>query len=150
MTENNAIELNGHPTITRIAFSSAKLPKQYEAMVYSKWLRSLRFGNPIMKQLQSDVYYREYHKHITMLMGKPSSIVTMAVLSDDHDIVLGFCVTREDVLDYVHVHKDHRKQGIAKMIVPDDITTFTHITLTAMQIWRGNPKYKELKFNNFA
>ncbi len=74
----------------------------------------------------------------------------LAVLSDDPDVVLGFSVSREDVLDYVYVHKDQRRLGIARKLLPPHFTTFSHITLTAMEIWHKNPKYKQLKFNPFA
>ncbi len=133
-----------------ISFSSKELPEKYVAMVYSKWLRSLRFGNPLFKAIDSNVYYNQYHHYIEILLCKPSSVTRLAVLSDDHDVALGFSVSREDVLDFVHVHKDQRKQGIAKKLVPAKTTTFSHITLTAIDIWRKNSKYKHLKFNPFA
>ncbi len=133
-----------------VSYPAKELPEQYTSMVYSKWLRSLRFGNPVFKAIETDAYYRQYHAYLEMLMKKPDSLIKLAVLSDDHDVVLGFSVSREDVIDYIHVHKDHRRQGIAKKLLPPGITTMSHTTLTALQIWRENPKYKHLKFNPFA
>ncbi len=133
-----------------VAFKGRELPLAYEALVFSRWLRSLRFGNPIFSKVDSKEYYDNYHPFITNLLKKPDATVRLAVLSDDMDVALGFSVVREDVLDYVHVQKDHRKHGIAKKLVPEGITTFTHITNTALQIWQGNEKYRHLKFNTFA
>lgn len=138
------------PTYSIVAYPAKELPKQYIAMVYSKWLRSLRFGNPLFKQVVSEEFYKQYHSYLEMLMAKPDSVVRVAVLTDDPDVALGFSVAREDVLDYVHVHKDNRQLGIAKKLLPPRVATFTHITTTAMQIWRSKPKYKHLKFNPFA
>ncbi len=138
------------PSYSIIVFPGSKLPSQYIPMLFSRWLRSLRFGNPLFKKVRSKDYFRNYHTYIEKLLSKPDSQVRLAVLSDDHDVVLGFSVSREDVLDYVHVHTDYRKIGIGAKLIPEGITTFTHLTETATNIWQYNEKYKELKFNPFA
>lgn len=137
-----------------IFFRGPDLPEAYRPMIYSKWLRSLRYGNPAFKIIDSDQYYKNYRLVIEHLLAKPSSIVLLAALSDDHDVVLGFSVHREDVLDYIYVHKDCRKIGIGTKLMPEGITTFKHFTLTAGAIWQNKDpakqKYKHLKFNPFA
>lgn len=141
-----------NPSYSIISYSSNMLPVQYTSLIFSKWLRSLRFGNPLFKNIDSDEFYKQYHAYLERLLDKPGSTIKLAVLTDDHDVVLGFSVVREDVLDYIYVHKDQRNQGIAKSLMPSNITTFSHITNTAMMIWQrdNNPKYKHLKFNPFA
>lgn len=139
------------PTYTIITVPSSNLGDQYKPMVYSRWLRSLRYGNNIFKKMSSNDYYKNYHAFIGKLMDKPDSIVRMAVLSDDHDVVLGFAVSREDVLDYIHVHSDYRRQGIGHLLLPSKVTTFTHLTSYAIAIWQGkDSEYKHLKFNPYA
>jgi hypothetical protein len=134
-------------TYTVIAYSARTLPDQYRNMIYAKWLRSLRFGNDYFKLIDSDDYYLTYHRYITNLMQQPSATVRLAVLSDDRDVVLGFAVTRGNILDYVHVHKDHRKCKIGTHLIPCGIDTITHLTRTAMAIWGS--KYSNWKFNPF-
>lgn len=138
------------PTYSIVIHNSCQLPTNYEAFVFSKWLRSLRFGNPLFGKIDSDDYYKNYHIYLSNLLKKPDSKIRLAVLSDDHDIVLGFAVSREDVLDYIYVHMDYGKIGIGSTLMPHGITTFTHITLAVLDIWQNNPKYKSLKFNPFA
>lgn len=138
------------PSYTILSFPSSKLPEQYTALIYSRWLRSLRFGNNLFKKIDSDQYYKHYHSFIEVLLAKPDSVTRLAVLSDDHDVVLGFAVYREDVLDYVHVGADYRLIGIATKLMPIGITTFTHITLTVIGVWPNHETYKHLKFNPFA
>lgn len=137
------------PTYSIIAFPAYDIPKAYEALVYSKWLRSLRYGNKLFSRTDSDAYYLAYHAYLKSLMENGKSILSLAVLTEDHDVVLGFSVSREHILDYVHVHKDHRNQGIASRLIPKEITTFTHLTKTAERIWDNNPKYQKLIFNPF-
>lgn len=134
-----------------ISFKGSKLPRKYEPLLFSRWLRSLRFGSPLYKKMPSKEYFDNYHKFIENLLIKPDAIVRLAVLTEDHDNVLGFSVCREDVLDYVHVHTNNRRVGIAKALVPENITTFSHLTGPALVIWQSPAsKYKHLKFNPFA
>lgn len=136
------------PTYTIITMPASNLGDQYKPMVYSRWLRSLRYGNNLFKKISSNEYYKSYHAYIDKLMEKPDSLVRLAVLSDDHDVVLGFSVSREDVLDYIHVHSDYRRVGIARSLLSKRITTFTHLTSFAITVWQGkDSKYKHLKFN---
>lgn len=158
---SEATELDSHLLV--ISYPGKDFPTAYQALVFSKWLRSLRFGNPLFAKVSGNDYYQNYHKYIQNLLNKPDTIVRFAVLNDNKDIVLGFSCSREDVLDYVHVHKDHRKQGLAKLLVPSNITTITHITKDALSILETNPHYKliakpedhqegrrSFKFNPFA
>lgn len=137
-------------TYSIIVFPASKIPQTFLPLIFSKWLRSLRFGNHLFEAVDSDIYYKVYHVYIENLLKKPDSVVRLAVLSDDPDIVLGFSVSREDVLDYVHVHKDHRKTGIGTKLIPEGITTMTHLTKTAINIWQNKNRYKQWKFNPFA
>lgn len=133
-----------------ISYKTSALPEAYAPMIYARWLRSLWKGNATFHKVSKHTYYENYPKFINNLLDKPDSLVRLAVLSDDHDVVLGFSISREDVLDYVHVHTDYRRLGIARLLLPSGTTTFSHITATAIAIWQGNPKYKHLKFNPFA
>ncbi len=135
-------------TYSVISYRSQDLPEQYTAMVFSKWLRSLRFGNDWFKDIGSDAYYKHYHNYLGRLLSSPDSIIRLAVLSDNHDIALGFSVNRKEVLDYVHVHKDYRGKGIAKKLMPAGISTISHTTHMAKQIMSHNDKYKFI-FNPF-
>jgi hypothetical protein len=134
-------------TYSVISFPAKDLPQQYEALVFARWLRSFRFGNSFIKKTDPTEYYKQYHKYIEMLLKKPESVVRLAALSDDHDVVLGFSVTRGLILDYVHVQVDHRRTGIAKKLVPKDVAVTTHMTQLAQGIWQA--KYKYLTFNPF-
>lgn len=138
------------PTYDIIVHHGHKLPQQYVPLIFVKWLQSLRHGNPLFEKIKSDEYYKHYHTFIENLMKKPDSLIRLAVLSDDHDVVLGFSASREDVLDYVQVQRDYRRIGVARALIPAGITTFTHLTKTAMNIWQDNQHYKHLKFNPFA
>lgn len=131
-----------------ISFHGNELPEQYVGLVYSKWMRSLRYGNDFFKMIDSDSYYEAYESYIRTTLNRPSSLVRLGVLADDDDVVLGFSVSRWPILDYIHVHRDFRRSGIGTHLVPTGIETITHITNTGLSIWGS--KYGRVKFNPFA
>lgn len=133
-----------------LSYPAKDTPKTYLPLIYSSWLYSLRCGNPSYAKLDKNEYFTKYHLFIENLMDKPDSVVRLAVLSDDHDVVLGWSVSREDVLDYVRVQKDYRRMGIAKKLMPPKLTAFSHVTITALKIWQRTPKYRYLEFNPHA
>ncbi len=126
-------------------------------MIYSKWLRSLRFGNDYFKLADAAAYYEAYQRYITNILQVAT--VRLAVISDDEDVVIGFAVVRNNILDYVHVLRlrlksitgfdvvDYRRRGIGTKLVPKNIDTVTHLTRTALTIWGS--KYSHWKFNPF-
>lgn len=136
------------PTYTVLGFFGQRLPQEYEALIFSKWLRSLRKGNDYFHIAEAADYYKIYHAYIEKLLNKPGMRVRIAVLSDDPDVVLGFSCAREDVLDYVYIQPEQRGQKLTGMLIPDNITAFTHMTKTWLPIWQA--KYKHWKFNPFA
>lgn len=120
----------------------------YRAMIYSKWLYSLRYGNDFFRMMEDKSFYRNYRAHIERILALPNTVVHVASIAGDHDVALGFSVCRPKVLDYVHVHKDQRLQGIARRLIPADTERVTHMTRTGLLLW-GTKDHK-MKFDPFA
>jgi GNAT superfamily N-acetyltransferase len=116
-------------------------------MVLSKWLRSLRYGNDYFRLIDAQAYFRVYHDYIEGILARSRTRMRLAVLTDDHDVVLGFAAHEGGILHYVHVHKDMRKQGIGRALLPDDIDTITHVTNIGLSIWGS--KFPAWKLNPF-
>lgn len=135
-------------TYTVIAYPADVFPEDKRGLIFSKWLRSLRHGNDYFKLIEPKAYYLTYHRYIEALLERGDAMVRLAVLTEDPDVVLGFSVSRGRTLDYVHVHKDQRRQGIGTRLVPPGIDTMSHVTRTGLSIWAN--KYGHWKFNPFA
>lgn len=135
-------------TFSILHHHAAILPANYIPMLFSKWMRSLKSGNHFYKYARPSSFYDHYHRFITHLINQPTAQVTLAVLSDDHDVVLGFSVHRGAVLDYVYVHPEQRGQKMSNHLIPSGITTFTHITRIGEIIWKA--KYPDWIFDPFA
>ncbi len=131
-----------------IRYAASSLPEDYLGLIYSRWKRSLRYGNEYFRLVKPAAYYCAYDRYISRILSGPGATVRLAVLEDDGDVVLGFSVSRGSILDYVHVHKHQRRAGIGRSLVPAGIETITHLTNTGLRIWSN--KYPEWAFNPFA
>jgi GNAT superfamily N-acetyltransferase len=129
-------------------YSGNTLPARYHSLIYSKWLRSLKYGNDYYKLIDNEAYYKAYHTYIERLLAMPLMQVRLATLSDDDDIVLGFSCSRGITLDYVHVHKDYRRHGIGSTLLPQNVEVITHLTHNGMSFWTA--KCPNAKFNPFV
>jgi hypothetical protein len=143
------------PTVETLQESSYKvivelgstLSGAYRNMVYSKWLRRFRFGNDYIKLIDSDAYYQAYTSYITSILNREYTVVRLAILTDDPDVVLGFSVSEKKTLHFCVVNPFNRKQGIAKSLVPFEVEVITHLTKTGLTIW--NNKMPKAIFNPF-
>lgn len=128
-----------------IVYEGGKLPDNYKPMIYSKWLRSLKYGNDYFRLIDQGSYFRAYNAFVQARIKEAT--IRLAVLTDNEDVVLGWSAQRGNVLDYVHVQRDFRQQGIGTQLLGPDITTITHITKQGFSFW--NNRLKEAKFNPF-
>lgn len=132
-----------------LRYAGYNLPDRYYNFVKSKWMNSYRYGNDYIKLCYSPSYFAAYSHYIDALMAtKANVVVRIAALNSDLDVALGFSVARGNTLDYVHVHKDCRRQGIGKHLVPAGIDTITHLTKVGLKLWPL--KLATAKFNPFA
>lgn len=113
-----------------------------KSFIYSTWLKGTYYGNDFMNSVVKEVFFREYSKYIDNLLQK--SLVIVACLVDDQSVILGYSVSRQNVLDFVFVKAAWRRKGIANSVVPKEINTVTTITKSGNSIrlkkgWSFNP-----------
>lgn len=121
-------------------------PGDYNFIV-STWLIGLRHGNDWFSEIRKDAYYEYYHAVITAMLKKPNMIVSVACLKDDPEVILGYSVHHDNVLDWVHVKGAWRHIGIAKGLVPTNTKEVSHLTRAGREILK---KHKGVTFNPFA
>lgn len=130
-----------------VMYAASALPPNYRSMIFSRWLRSLRFGNHYFTMIDSTTYFDTYHRYIQSLFLRPTSAIRLAVLKDNHDVCLGWSFSEPNKLHYVHVQRDYRRHGICSQLMPKPMTSFSHITRQWYDIWKN--KYKDAIFNPF-
>lgn len=129
-----------------ISFKGTALPTQFENMIFAKFLRTLKYGNHYFRLIDKDAYFPRYHAYIESLLNRESSIVKLAVLTSDPDVVLGWALIEPGILHYVWVDSAQRNQGIARTLCSEPFGVITHITNIGASIFS---KLKDVKFNPF-
>lgn len=116
--------------------------------IYSTWLKGLRFGCEWFGDIESRSYFTNYHKVIEVILARSNLSIKIAALREDPNTILGYCVysTQENkkILHWAFTKKAWRKTGIAKHLVPSDITQCSHLTKVGRAI-----KPKEWIFDPF-
>lgn len=115
--------------------------------ILATWLRGLRYGNSWFEDIDSASYFSYYHNVIEIVLNNPATTVKIACLKEDPDVLIAYSVYSHDRLDWVFCKKNWRNIGVAKSLVPENITTVTHLTDTARSILKTR---KGIKFNPFA
>lgn len=136
--ENVDIETNEPKTTYKvIRFQASRLPEQYQNLVLSKFLRSLRYGNQYFSFIDAHPYFEMYGRYFKNVLQRPDAVIRLAVLSDDEDVVLGWSLIEAHTLHYVYVNKDNRKLGIGKSLTETNLPfdTITHLTAIGLSIW---------------
>jgi len=92
----------------------------------STFLKGLFYGSKFFGMIDQEAYFTNYEKFIKQLMIK--STVQIACLADDKDVILAYCIYKDNVIHFSFTKKSYRKLGIAKLLYPSGIDTCSHIT----------------------
>lgn len=125
--------------------------EQYKALILATWLRSLKHGSEFFGMVDGKTFFEVYRRVVMALLNRSTASVRLAVLGDDHDVVVGWSVFEGKVLHFVYVRPGEknmspRRHGIGTALVPKDFEVITHMTRIGKSIWK---KYPEVKFNPF-
>jgi hypothetical protein len=119
----------------------------YLGLIISNWLTTLRYTNDWFKFIDEDTYFKVYGQVVRALLNKSSCQIRIAVLSDDEDVCLGFCLYEGKTVHYCFVQRDQRKQGIARSLLPAEFFKITHLTVPGVVIWKN--KFPHAIFDPF-
>lgn len=115
--------------------------------ILATWLRGLRYGNSWFEAIDQKTYFEFYQRVIETILARPDTVVKVACLKEDPEVILGYAVYAGGRLDWVFVKKAWRSIGVAKSLVPQDITVVSHLTEVGKSIMRRHPP---MVFNPFA
>ena len=148
---NKGMEAGGNGisqnTASIISFSGKDLPESYRNMILAKWLNNHWSDNDLYRLMERGPYFSYYQKFLEKLFLLDDFLFRLAVLTDDHDIVLGWSAMDNDTLHYVFVNTDYRNLGFMRLLVPIRPSRITHITKRMLKIWPA--KFPDAVFNPF-
>lgn len=109
--------------------------------IYSTWLKSLYFGNSWFRQIDKVIFFKKYARIIDDLIR--CSTVEVACFTDQPDIIVGYIVYFGPTMHWVYVKKSWRMLGVANMLIPQKISTISHLTKLGKVIrkeeWKFDP-----------
>lgn len=94
--------------------------------------------------IPQDEFMASYHQYLDILFLRPNINISVACLSSDPDVILGFSVSEPQILHFVFVKPHWRRIGIATQLVPKDINVVTGFTrvgdiIRRKKSWAFNP-----------
>lgn len=129
-----------------IVYKTLELPQEYHNLIIAPFLNSLRYGNDLFKLIDKQAYFTSYSKYIQLLLQRPNAQVKLAILSDR--TVIGWSMVEKNIVHYVWVKKEVRRNGVGRSLLPKEFDTITHVTNKAIGIWVNY--YKDVKFDPFS
>lgn len=130
--------------LTQIIIRPAELSDKN--LILSTWLKGNYFGNAYFLQVPSEVYYKEYAKHIIRVLGQSNVIIQVACDKKDRSWIVGFAVVEAHALHWVYVKKDYRCNGVATLLLRGQEIKSTKSTT---KVGKAITEYKRLTFNPF-
>lgn len=114
--------------------------------IFSTWLRGLKHANDYFELIENAAYFKNQHDIIERILNDFEVVVLVACLKEDPSVVLGYCVYKNERLDWVFVKKSWRSIGLARDLVPPGITTVSHFTKVGQSLLRKHPN---VRFNPY-
>lgn len=108
------------------------------AFICNSWSKGVRFGlsSPdkcqhvdLMREIPLDIFIPAYRDFINAIIERRYTLIQIACLEDDLDVILGYSVSEPAVMHWIFVKDVWRNQGIGKMLYPEGITHCTNLTL---------------------
>lgn len=119
--------------------------------ILATMLRGLYYGNTWFGAIPKNIFMQRYHTILERLLAHPDTVVTIACLKDDAEVVLGYSIYRKThdtiILDYIFVKSAWRRIGIAKSLLPNNIFAVTHLTRPGASIMKS--KLPNIPYNPF-
>lgn len=116
-----------------------------QAFVYATFLRGLYYGSSWYGTINKKSFMDNYPAVLDKILEKDNTQLKIACLSQDENVILGYCIVEGPVLHWIAVKEAWRGQGIAKkLLAGSEITHVTHLTKVGSLIskqkgWIHNP-----------
>lgn len=119
--------------------------------VIATFLRGLYFGDSWFSLVPKTIFMANYHTVAHNLLNHPKTVVLIACLKEDPDVVLGYSILSSDLqnVHWVYVKSAWRKQGIGAELIPASVANITHLSTLgkSLMVKRPNMIFDPFKIN---
>lgn len=103
--------------------------------VFPTFRLGVNHGNEFYDLIDEKLFKEKFDPVIAQILDR--SAVNVCCLTEDEDVVLGYCVVEEPKLHWVFVKSDWRKGGIAKALLePFKIDSVSQLTDLGLKIMK--------------
>lgn len=119
-----------------------------KSFILATFLRGLYYGDSWFSMIPKSIFMDNYKRVAEGILANPKTLVKIACLKEDPDVILGYSILSNNysTIVWVYVKSAWRKQGIAKSILPQFPTTVTHLSALGKSLLS---KYPNVTFNPF-
>lgn len=117
--------------------------------VLATFLRGLYYGDSWFSMIPKPIFMANY-KHVAVaLVNSPKTVIKIACLKEDPDVILGYSMLSSDyqTIHWVFVKAAWRNKGIAKALLPQYPIAITHLSRLGVIL---KSKFPNAVFNPFA
>lgn len=127
-----------------------------EDFIYSTWLRNYKHSSYFAKRIKPAVFFKEHHKVIDHIMGKPTITALVAHPKNDVHTLLGYVVFERNeersTVHFTYIKDAFRMMGIARTLyksgeIDMGKLKFSHWTLPVDELIK---KYPEIIYDPYA
>lgn len=110
--------MNKHDLISfRLGNESSDWP-----YIYGTWLNKIIHQKGLFGAPDQADQFKNHHHNVERILKDPHTIVRVACLKEDTDVILGYCVARTpNILHWAFVRPDWRCIGLFKDLLPFEI-----------------------------
>ena len=98
--------------------------------ILATFLRGLYYGDSFFSRIPKDIFMNKYKLVANALVNDEKTIVRIACLPEDPDVILGYSLISSDqsTVYFTFVKTAWRKRGIGKSLVPPSPQYVAHLT----------------------
>ncbi len=118
-------------------------------LVLATFLRGLYYGDSWYSQIPKDIFMNNYKVIANAIVDSPKTIIKIACLPDEPDVILGYSILSNDyqTVHYVYVKSAWRLKGIGRSLVPKHPSYVSHLTTLGKSLLNKLPN---AVFNPFS
>jgi hypothetical protein len=119
-----------------------------KSFIMATFLRGLYYGNSWFNLIPKHIFMTNYKVMADVLVGGSKTVIKVACLKEDPNVILGYSILSNDYqsIVWVFVKTAWRKQGIASSLLPKYPTSAMHLTELGKSLMS---KFPNLIFNPF-
>lgn len=118
-----------------------------KSFVLATFLKGLYYGDSWFSLIPKDTFMTHYHAFLERFIESPGVDISMACLAEDPDVIIGYCIHTNTVVHMIFVKKAWRRIGVAKSLLPNQVTAVSHLTDLGRRLLSKLP---EAVFNPFV